>query len=95
MQKMLFKNPRRPKPEPPPPAWIRLGDIIGDPKFATHLHSASGWTVKHCGHPTANYPYYCVSPAGRTLIAPNGRGFTLLKLAKAAAEAAATETQCD
>jgi hypothetical protein len=43
-------------------------------------------TVIHCGHPTANFPYYICSAQGETILAPNGRGFQLLALAKARVE---------
>jgi hypothetical protein len=38
--------------------------------------------VRHCGHPTANFPYYIETLDGRPIYAPNGRGFTKLKDAK-------------
>ncbi len=47
----------------------------------------SGWIVKHCGHPTALWPYYGLSPDGEMLVSPNGRGFQLLVLAQEAVEA--------
>lgn len=49
---------------------------------AQYLHTPSGWVVRHCGHPTANFPYYIETPRGRHIYAPNGRGFQLLKDAK-------------
>ncbi len=42
----------------------------------------SGVSVQHCGHPTANFPYTVETPT-KTYVAPNGRGFALLRDAKA------------
>jgi hypothetical protein len=50
--------------------------------WATYIHRPSGWTVHHCGHPTANFPYYILTPAGDRILAPNGRGFQRLDIAK-------------
>jgi len=39
--------------------------------------------VLHCGHPTANFPYYIRDVQGeRQIYAPNGRGFQRLTEAK-------------
>jgi hypothetical protein len=47
----------------------------------------SGWQIRHCGHPTALYPYYATSRDGREpIIAANGRGFRSLIAAKQAIE---------
>jgi hypothetical protein len=27
------------------------------------VHTRSGWRVKHCGHPTAIWPYHLIDPA--------------------------------
>jgi hypothetical protein len=51
----------------------------------------SGWVVRHCGHPTALWPYYGVPPGGgEMLLAPSGHGFQTLALAQAAVEARTT-----
>ena len=47
---------------------------------------ASGWLVRHCGHPTALWPYHGTSPSGEMLLAPNGHGFRRLALAQEAVE---------
>ena len=58
----------------------------------TTWKDVSGWTVKHCGHPTANYPYYLISPEGdEPIVAANGRGFRSLAAAKGAAKMLATD----
>jgi hypothetical protein len=36
--------------------WVRLRGGCG----GVWLHESSGWEVKHCGHPTALWPYYGV-----------------------------------
>lgn len=46
-----------------------------------------GVQVQHCGHPTANWPYYVTAHwLDEIVIGENGRGFRLLKLAKDRAE---------
>lgn len=37
----------------------------------------SGWIVRHCGHPTANWPYHGVSADGvaTLVVTHNGKGF--------------------
>lgn len=36
----------------------------------------SGWQIVHCGHPTANWPYYLSAPdRNETIVSFNGRGF--------------------
>jgi hypothetical protein len=55
----------------------------------------SGWLVRHCGHPTALWPYYGVPPGGGDmLLAPNGRGFQKLVHAQDAVELKAAEATC-
>ena len=61
--------------------WMRLRGGCG----GVWKHE-SGWLVLHCGHPTALWPYYGVSPSGETLLAPNGYAFRLLVLAQEAVE---------
>lgn len=52
---------------------------------AVYTHT-SGWRVVHCGHPTALWPYYLLSPEGLELVASNGHGFRLLVDAQVAVE---------
>lgn len=66
--------------------WERLSSA-GD-KCSAHWRHVSGWEVKHCGHPTANYPYHGVDLEGRMIVATNGRGFINLQQAKDAVESA-------
>jgi hypothetical protein len=48
----------------------------------------SGWMIHHCGHPTANWPYYLVAPkTGHIVLAQNGHGFRTSALAKDAVRA--------
>ena len=66
-------------PEPPPPPWvkIRAGNHGGCGAVWEHT---SGWQVIHCGHPTANYPWYAMSPEGKRLTLANGNfAFAYLK----------------
>jgi len=43
--------------------WTRV-PATGDKCGARWIHSSSGWIVQHCGHPTANFPYYVITPEG-------------------------------
>jgi hypothetical protein len=73
---------------PPGPVWIRRSGSLG--KLDTvHEHPSSGFTIHHCGHPTANFPYYILTPGGERILAPNGRGFMRLSVAKNFIEALA------
>lgn len=64
------------------PVWERHPGASGGTCGAWYLHVPSGMTVQHCGHPTANFPYYIVAADGTTILAPNGRAFRLLADAK-------------
>jgi hypothetical protein len=50
----------------------------------------SGWLVRHCGHPTALWPYYGLRPEGGQMLLSGGFGvgigFRTLALAQAAVE---------
>lgn len=77
-----------PAPATPPvqrggrPGWTRLSPPGN--KCATHWRHESGWEVRHCGHPTANYPYSATDPGdpeARVCVTHNGRGFKTLAVA--------------
>lgn len=54
--------------------WIRTQ---GRPQYEYTLCDQAGplpVVVRHCGHPTALWPYY-IEAHGRMVVAPNGRGF--------------------
>jgi hypothetical protein len=59
----------------------------------TKVHSTrwdyrvAGYRVRHCGHPTALWPYHGETPRTDLLIAPNGHGFRTLNQAQEAVEA--------
>lgn len=57
--------------------WTRLSPR-GAMTCCGHFRHTSGWEILHCGHPTANWPYYLVAPDGRKYVAPHGHGFRLL-----------------
>jgi len=76
-QLTLLELERKPEPEV---IWQR-NDAAGK-IGAVYTHTPSGWTVEHCGHPTANYPYLIYTPAGERILAPNGRAWRNLALAK-------------
>ena len=72
--------------ESPAPVWIRHAGSLG--KLNTvHVHARTGLRIEHCGHPTANFPYVIYSRDGERTLAPNGRGFQRLELAKQFIEA--------
>ena len=65
------------------PTWDKFNGPLGIGKIgATYVHNPSGMMVHHCGHPTANFPYYITTPNHERILATNGRGFQRLELAK-------------
>lgn len=68
--------------------WTRLS-APGHKLSACWRHDASGWEVRHCGHPTANWPYYAVDPAHqeRATVTSSGHGFGSLLIACETVEA--------
>lgn len=54
-------------------AWQRTEGRPGK-KGGSWAHP-SGWTVHHCGHPTALWPYYLRDPDGTMVVSHNGHGF--------------------
>ena len=62
-----------------PAPWRRTDGGSGK-LFARYVHP-SGYTIQHCGHPTANYPYALYGPDGRMILAPNGRAWAKLSFA--------------
>ena len=46
-----------------------------------------GWQVRHCGHPTALWPYTAHGPKGEFMIAPSRKAFSCLAYAQDAVEA--------
>ena len=72
-------------PAAPRPIWERQAGFLSK-MHTTWTHTPSGWIIRHCGHPTANFPYYIETQRGSHLYAPNGRGFQRLDLAKARVE---------
>jgi hypothetical protein len=45
---------------------------------ATRWQHRDGWTLAHCGHPTALYPWVLRDPQGGMVLAPNGRAWASL-----------------
>jgi hypothetical protein len=60
------------------PGWTKVDGCI--------WQHVSGWQVHHCGHPTANWPYYGVRPDGTVIVMPNNTGFRHLVEAQEAVE---------
>ncbi len=53
--------------------WVRKGERG---KAGYWLHAPSGWSVGHCGHPTAHFPWSLTSPQGEKVFSHNGYGFS-------------------
>jgi hypothetical protein len=71
--------------------WTKIASGGRGSKVGVYKHEQSGWTVSHCGHPTANWPYYLTAPkehelAGLCIVSFNGKGFRLLVAAQTAVE---------
>lgn len=66
--------------------WTRLSQPGN--KCRTHwVHDASNWQLRHCGHPTANWPYYLINPTSLcTVVSFNGLGFKTLAVSMDAVE---------
>jgi hypothetical protein len=67
--------------------WNNISAVKGHKCFAKYeMVDHPGYVIRHCGHPTALWPYYGTTPGGETILAPNGRGFGHLADAQAAME---------
>lgn len=63
------------------PGWTRVSAAKAG-KCNTHWRHDSGWEVRHCGHPTALYPYTATHPdVDRTVVSNAGVGFVDLEQA--------------
>ena len=52
--------------DPEAPGWERV-DPRPWTKTAARWKHPSGWELRHCGHPTANYPWALYDPTGRAV----------------------------
>ena len=66
--------------------WTRFAGWQGKQCGAKYQLTGTAYIIHHCGHPTALWPYYGHTPAGKMIIAPNGRAFAHLADAQAAME---------
>lgn len=83
---------------------VRSGWRRGRPnvKGSDWIHE-SGWEVRHCGHPTATWPFYLVDPSQPQwlVVSFNGLGFKHLVVAQTVVErlvrgeATVTRDRCD
>jgi hypothetical protein len=65
--------------------WIKRS-APGDKCGGAWRHT-SGWEVRHCGHPTANWPYYIEHPDRKEIVVSfNGLGFKTSKVARGVVE---------
>jgi hypothetical protein len=69
-----------------PLTWYRYGPACGRRYQLQIGGESAGLTIIHCGHPTANWPYYIEAEwLTEIVVMPNGRGFPRLAPAKEAA----------
>lgn len=80
--------------EPDPRPWRRLSPP--GQKITAHWVHASGWELRHCGHPTAIWPYHLTSPdhPGAMVVHQDGRGFRTLEQAQRAVDGVNAGTLC-
>lgn len=64
--------------------WIRQAGLYGGSNGSIHQLEGTRYFVKHCGHPTANWPWYGIRPDGSMILHPSGYAFQLLADCKAA-----------
>lgn len=60
-----------------PAPWRRTDDGVG--KMGSRYAHPKGYTIEHCGHPTALWPYALYGPDGQMILAPNGRAWQKLE----------------
>jgi hypothetical protein len=72
------------------PGWTRYKRSADSKGFA-YVHEASGVEVRHCGHPTANWPYTVNLPDGRMVTSNNGRAFKYVDEAQEVGERLAAD----
>jgi len=49
---------------------------------ALYQLAGTDFFIRHCGHPTANFPYYGIRPDGTIMLAKNGMAFRTLAIAQ-------------
>lgn len=70
--------------------WTRLSNPKTGTLFQVWRHDASGYEVRHCGHPTALRPYYVTRPDDdRVVVRSDGGAFEWLDAARDAVEGVA------
>lgn len=62
-----------------PAPWRRVDGSAG--KCGAVYEHPAGYTIQHCGHPTALWPYALYGPDGLMILAPNGRAWQKLTYA--------------
>lgn len=48
--------------------WQRVDQIDRRSKLTARYQHSAGWTLEHCGHPTALHPYLLRDPQGRWVL---------------------------
>jgi hypothetical protein len=51
---------------------------FGKGKVGRFDRHSSGWEIHHCGHPTATWPWYAISPTGVHVCSESGHGWRTL-----------------
>lgn len=64
--------------------WKRIPGFYNGNVGSRYILIGTKYSVSHCGHPTAIWPYHGTRPDGSMILSPNGRGFQFLADAKAA-----------
>lgn len=84
---MVTRSMRDDGRRPDPSRWVDLG---GRGKFKRWQLAGSKYFVQHCGHPTANFPWYGLRPNGAMITSgkngTHGYAFRYLDDAKVAVE---------
>jgi hypothetical protein len=62
-----------------PSPWRRTDG--GNATIGSTYEHPKGYTIQHCGHPTALWPYALYGPDDQIILAENGRAFRTSALA--------------
>lgn len=68
--------------------WVKIRDGVDGKACGAVWTNGSGVIIEHCGHPTANFPYYVILPTGETVRREDGNVKTWARLRDAQAAVA-------
>ena len=63
----------------PSPREVRALGFTASGQGLSRRFERLGYSVQHCGHPTALWPWYGIRPDGSYILSPSGRAFRLLR----------------